>query len=271
MNRVIASACTLAIVTLAAACSQQNSQKKEDNAAVVNGHAISLNTFNEFAKGAAGKPAEDLTAAQRTELLDNLIRAEVIAADAEAKGVAQQDETRAGLDLARLNVLSQAATQYYLKDRKASEEELRAEYDLQVAGMSKVEYRASHILVPTEESARQVIAQLKAGANFADLARRLSADKTSAANGGDLEWFAPSSMTPVFADAIIGLKKGETSQTPVKTEYGWHVLRVTDTRASVPPPYEGVKDRLGKLVESKKFKAYADDLVAKAKVTRTLK
>jgi peptidyl-prolyl cis-trans isomerase C len=270
MNRIIAATCTLAIAALAA-CSQQNAPKKEDNVAVVNGHAITRNTYNEYAKGAAGKPAEDLTEAQRTELLDNLIRAEVIAADAEAKGVAQQDETRAGLDLARLNVLSQAATQYYLKDRKASEEELRAEYDLQVAGMSKMEYRASHILVPTEEAAKQVIAQLKAGADFAQLARRVSGDKTSAPNGGDLEWFAPSSMTPVFADAVTGLKKGETSQTPVKTEYGWHVLRVTDTRATVPPPYEGVKDRLGKLVESKKFKAYADGLVTKAKVTKSLK
>lgn len=276
MNRITATACTLAIAALSVSCTQQvegtkaAGNKKADNVAVVDGRAISRNTFNQYVQSVTGKAVEAVSEPERQELLENLIRGEVIAADAEATGVAAEDEASAALDLSRLSVLQKASTAHYMKDRKASEEELRAEYDLQLAGMAKTQYRASHILVPTEDAAKQIIAQLKAGANFQQIARKVSTDKVSAEKGGDLDWFSPDSMTPVFAAAILALNKGETSAAPIQTEYGWHVLRVTDTRAAVAPPYEGVKDRLTQIVEGKKFKAYVDGLLTKAKVTKTL-
>jgi peptidyl-prolyl cis-trans isomerase C len=274
MKRIITTACTLAIAMLAISCTQQPgaakaTDKKVDNVAVVDGHAITRNTYNEYVKSVTGKAVEAVSEAERTELLDNLIRGEVIAADAESSGVAAEDEASAALALSRLNVLHKASNAKYLKDRKASEEELRAEYDLQIAGMAKVQYRASHILVPTEDAAKQIIAQLKGGANFADIARRVSVDKTSSVKGGDLDWFSVDSMTPVFATAVVALKKGETSAAPVQTEYGWHVLKVTDTRDAVAPAYESVKARLTQIVDGKKFKAYSDELLAKAKITKT--
>jgi peptidyl-prolyl cis-trans isomerase C len=275
MTRPAPLAAALIGAALIAACTQKPATDAKpaaaaDSVAMVDGREISRNTFNQYVKGVAGKPAEDLSPEQRTELLDNLIRADLIAAEADRSGLAARDETRAVLELSRLSILQQASSAEYLKDRKASDEELRAEYDLQVAKMDKTQYRASHILVPTEEAAKEIIAQLKGGANFAQIAKARSTDKSSAERGGDLDWFAPGSMTPPFAEAVRKLKKGETTAEPVKTEFGWHVLRVTDTRDTAPPPFESVKDRLVQIVESKKFNAWVDGLVQKATVAKTL-
>jgi peptidyl-prolyl cis-trans isomerase C len=266
--------CAIAVAALATACTQKpgtpTAQPKTDNVAVVDGKAISRNTFNHYVKGVAGKPAEDLTAEQRAELLENLIRGEVIAAAAEKSGIAVQDDTRAVMELSRLTVLQQAASQSYLKDRKASDEEVKAEYDLQVTNMPKTQYRASHILVPTEEAAKQVIAQVERGASFSQVARQVSTDAGSKERGGDLDWFTPESMTPAFADAVKKLQKGDITKVPVQTQFGWHVIRLADTRETAPPPFESVKDRLVQIVEAKKFKAYTDTLIAKTKITKSL-
>lgn len=275
MKRITSAACTVAFALFAASCTQQvegpkAASKSADNVAVVDGHPITRNTYNEYVKSVTGKAVADVPDNERKELLDNLIRGEVIAADAEKTGIAAGDEASAALALSRLNVLHKASNANYLKDKKASEEELRAEYAIQIGSMAKTQYRASHILVPTEAAAKQIIEQLKGGANFAQIARTVSLDKPSGAKGGDLDWFSIDAMTPVFAQAVLALKKGETSVAPVQTEYGWHVLRVTDTRDAVPPPYEGVKERLTQIVEGKKYKAYSDGLLAKAKITKTL-
>jgi peptidyl-prolyl cis-trans isomerase C len=243
---------------------------KVDNVAVVDGHAISRNTYNFYVKGVAGKPADDLTPTQRAELLDNLIRGEVVASEAEKDGTAAKDETRALMELTRLQVLQQAASQTYLKDRKPSAEELQAEYDLQMSQISKTQYRASHILVPTQAAAQKIIDELGKGANFADLAKKYSTDTGSKDHGGDLDWFSPEGMTPPFAKAVVAMKKGETTKVPVQTQFGWHVIRLVDTRESAPPPLDSVKDRLVQIVEGKKFKAYTDKLVSQAKIEKSL-
>ena len=259
---------------LLAACAQKPSASgpaaKVDNVAVVNGRPISRNTYEFYVKGVVRKPAEDLTAEQRAELLDNLIRGEVIASAAEKSGIAAMDETRAVMDLSRLQILQQASTQAYLKDRKASDEELQAEYGLQMATMAKTQYRASHILVATQEAAQKVIDELSKGASFAQLARRVSTDAGSKEKGGDLDWFTPEGMTPPFAQAVQAMKKGEISKAPVQTSFGWHVIRLDDTREASPPPFDSVKDRLVQIVEGKKFKAYTDKLVSEAKIEKTL-
>lgn len=275
MNRkLILASGILAAATLFVACAQKTASTgpavKVDNVAVVNGRPISRNTYNFYVKGVAGKPAEDLSPEQRAELLDNLIRGEVIAAAAEKAGIAAQDETRAVMDLSRLQILQQASSQVYLKDRKASQEELQAEYGLQVGSMAKTQYRASHILVASREDAQKVIDELNKGASFAQLARRVSTDAGSKDKGGDLDWFTPEGMTPPFAQAVQAMKKGEISKAPVQTSFGWHVIRLDDTRQASPPPFDSVKDRLVQIVEGKKFKAYTDKLVSEAKIEKTL-
>jgi peptidyl-prolyl cis-trans isomerase C len=268
-TRIIA---VLALAALAAACNQKQAATAtpaDKPVATIDGRRISSNTYEQFVKGVAGKPAADLTAEQRDQLLDNLIRAELVAAEAERNGTAAKDEIRAALDLARLQILQRAAAQDYLKDRPASDQELRAEYDLRIGQLPKLRYRASHILVPTEDAAKQIIAQLQRGGSFEQIARASSTDAASKDRGGDLDWFTPDTMTPPFAEAVQKLKKGETTATPVKTQFGWHVIRLVDTSENPPPPFESVKDRLGQMVEEKKFNAYIDTLKAKAKITKT--
>jgi len=135
--------------------------------------------------------------------------------------------------------------------------------------MPKTQYHARHILVTSQEGAQKVLDELKKGAKFEDVAKKESID-SSKEQGGDLGWFSPSSMVKPFADAVAGLKKGETTPSPVQTQYGWHVIQLIDTRETPVPPIDSVKDRLDQYVQNKKFKAYQDELMKTAKVEKSL-
>jgi peptidyl-prolyl cis-trans isomerase C len=259
---------SFAAVAMLAACAQNKNADVSDVVATVDGHGISRNTYEQYAQGVAGKPAADLKEEERKQLLTSLVRAEVIASQAERDGIAALDETRAAMDLSRLQILQRASQQAYLKNRQPSEEELHAEYDIQVALLGKTEYRASQILLDTEDAAKKVIARLKAGANFAELAKSESKDGSTRDKGGDLDWFTTSDGPLV--DVVKGLKKGEFTQEPVKTQYGWHIIKVTDTRDVTPPTYDSAKERLVQLVQQKKFQAYVDGLQSKAKIDTKL-
>jgi peptidyl-prolyl cis-trans isomerase C len=263
----------VALLALLAACGKQGADAAKSDAsadvAIVNGVHITRNTFDYYVQGASGKPASEATPEQKAQLLENLIRGELVAADAEKTGIAKQSETQAILQLARLNVLQQAASQAYLKDKKATDEDLKKEYDTQVAALAKTEYHARHVLVATEQFAQKLVAQLEKGAKFEELAKKESMDP-SKENGGDLGWFTPDRMVPSFSAAVLQLKKGEYTHTPIQTQYGWHVIRLDDTRDLAPPPFDSVKDRLVQIVEAKKFKAYTDELAKSAKIEKKL-
>jgi peptidyl-prolyl cis-trans isomerase C len=132
-----------------------------------------------------------------------------------------------------------------------------------------VQYRTAHIQLATDEAAKQVLAQLKAGANFAQLART-STDANTRDKGGELDWSSVSNMPAPYAEAVTKLKKGETAAAPVKTQYGYHVVRLLDLRDAPVPTFEQAKERLVQIVEQKKWKAYVDGLVAKAKIEKKL-
>ena len=257
-----------------AGCAQKGAQSTGAAAApkpvaTVNGQALTSAQFELFSKAVAGKPSAELNATQRGQALDTLVRAEAVAQQAEKEGLDKQGDAPPSLALARLQILEQAAMANYLKDHKATDAELKAEYDTQVAAMPKTQYKARHILVKTKEEADQIIADLKKGQKFEKLAADHSLDG-SKTNGGDLGWFSPANMVKPFADAVAALKKGETTQTPVQTEFGWHVIRLDDVRETTPPAFDAVKDRLVQIVEAKKFKAYGDGLVSVAKVEKNL-
>ncbi|NDE88287.1 MAG: peptidylprolyl isomerase, partial [Gammaproteobacteria bacterium] len=156
----------------------------------------------------------------------------------------------------------------YLEGKTPTEQELKAEYDAQVAQMSRNEYKARHILVPTEIAATQILERLKKGERFEALAKD-SLD-SSRDNGGDLGWFSPASMVKPFADAVMALKKGETIAKPVQTQFGWHVIRLDDVREVQPPPFEQVKQQLNQAVLAKKFRAYSDELTKAAKIEKKI-
>jgi peptidyl-prolyl cis-trans isomerase C len=238
--------------------------------AVVNGVPISRDFYEFYVKGiAGGRSSTELTAAERKTALDNLIRAQVVAQQTEKDGLAQDPQTVDLLELSRLNVLEQSASQRYLKDRKPTEEELRAEYETEVQQLPHQEYHARHILVATEPYADKLIEELDKGANFSDLAKRESMD-SSKDNGGDLGWFSPDRMEPAFASAVVALKPGEYTHKPVHTEYGWHIIMLEGTRDVTPPPYDSVRQRLMQIVQEKKFRAYEEGLVKNAKIERKI-
>jgi peptidyl-prolyl cis-trans isomerase C len=236
--------------------------------AVVNGTPISREFYDFYAKGLAGKNSvADLTPEQKAQALDNLVRAEVIAQQATKEGLDKDPGNAALLRLARLNVLQQVVSDRYLKDKKPTEQEARAEYETQVGLLPHQEYHVNHILVATESFARKLIAELEKGANFSDVAKRESMDP-SKTNGGDIGWLTPDRIMKPFADAMVALKKGEYTHKPVQTQYGWHIIRVDDIRDVTPPTFDQVHQRLDQVVQAKKFKAYTDGLVKNAQVEK---
>jgi peptidyl-prolyl cis-trans isomerase C len=238
--------------------------------ATVNGTNISQNFFDQYIKAITGKASSELTPEQRSQALDNLVRAQVVGQEAQKQGIDKTPETSALLELTRLNVLQQAVAEKYLKDRKPTEQELRAEYETQVASLSKQEYHAKHILVATEPFAQKVVDRLQKGEKFEDIAKHESMD-SSKDNGGDLGWFTLDKMVKPFSDAVSTLKAGEYTHKPVQTQYGWHVIELVETRDLQPPPYDNnVRQRLEQVVQGKKVKAYTDDLLRNAKIDKKL-
>jgi peptidyl-prolyl cis-trans isomerase C len=264
--------CLTAALVALAACQPKSpsgaasaSSSTSPTVATVDGTPISRDFYEFYIKGITGKTSSDLTPQQRTLALDNLIRAQLIADQAVKEGLDKQPDTAHLIKMERLNVLEQAMSQKVLGDQQPTDDELKAEYDAEVAKLPKTEYHARHILVATEPFADKIIQRLKAGEKFSDLAKAESMD-SSKTNGGDLGWFTLDHMVKPFADAVAGLKVGEYTQQPVQTQYGWHVIQLLGTRPVTPPPFDQVKQRLVQIVEAKKFQAYSDDLMSKAKV-----
>ena len=271
MNHSRIAALALMLVALAACQPKTGGTAANDNSppvATVNGTPITRNFYDFYIKGiTGGKAPADLTADQRALALDNLIRAQVVADQAVKEGVNKTGDTAYMLELARLNVLQQAVEERYLKDREPTEQELRAEYEAQLAQMPKTEYHARHILVATEPFAQKIIERLEKGEKFDALAKSESMD-SSKNNGGDLGWFTPGRMVPEFAGAVMALKPGEYTHKPVQTQYGWHVIQLLETREVTPPPFDQVRQRLVQVVEAKKFRLYQDELLRNAKVEK---
>ena len=235
--------------------------------ATVDGIKISRGFFDAYIKAITGKGSADLTAEQRDQALDNLIRAEVVGEHAVKEGMDKNPDTAALIELTRLNVLQQAVADQVLKANKITEQDLHAEYETQLAHLSKEEYHARHILLATQPFAQKIIARLEKGERFEDLAKKESMD-SSKDNGGDLGWFTADKMVKPFADAVQTLKPGQYTHQPVQTQYGWHVIELVETRPLQPPSYDSVRQRLEQVVQSKKVKANTDDWLRDAKIDK---
>jgi peptidyl-prolyl cis-trans isomerase C len=238
--------------------------------AIVNGTPISRQLFEFYAKGMANKKSfAEVTPEQKDQALDNLIRAQVVTQEAIKEGLDKDPSIAPILTLSQWNVLQQELSERYLKDKQATEQETRAEYETQVGLLPKQEYHASHILVATEPFATKIIAELEKGGNFADIAKRESMDP-SKNNGGDIGWLTPDRMMKPFADALVSLKKGDYTHKPVQTQYGWHIIRLDDTREVTPPAFDQpqIRQRLEQVVQGKKFKSYTDNLMKSAQIEK---
>jgi peptidyl-prolyl cis-trans isomerase C len=232
--------------------------------AVVDGTPISRDAYDDYLKGLLrGKPLTDVTADEKNQVLDQMINMQLIAAQADKDGLDKDPEVATRIALLRTQILADAAAQKYVKANEPSDQELHAAYD---AATDKTEYHASHILVPTKEKADQLIKKIKGGAKFEDVAKAESTDN-SKANGGDLGWFTTARMVKPFGDAVKGLKKGEFTTDPVQTQYGWHIIKLADTRDA---PFDQMKAQLTNGIVQKKFQEYIEGLKKTAKIEKKL-
>lgn len=275
MIRKLIPAVTLATFVAAAGCAEGKNVPAADQApaaeavAVVNGVTISKDVWDLWVKTRTrGGSAADLSAEEQSEFLDGLVEMYVAAQQAEKDGLTT-GEDGARVELMRQSALADLAGRRFLEGKDPTPEELKAEYDKQMADMPKTEYHARHILVDSEAKARELIAQLDGGARFETLAEQNSSD-SSAQDGGDLGWFAASRMVKPFAEAVEALEKGTYTKEPVQSQFGWHVIKLEDTRPLELPTYESVESQLGQLVRQSKFQTYLDDLKKTATIEKKL-
>lgn len=230
----------------------------------VNGVAVSQNLANVFiaeqkAQGAPDSP--ELKNAVREEL----IRRELLVQEAKKAGIDKKPDVAAQADAARQAFFVRAYIQEYVKKNPITDAQLKSEYDKIKAQLGSTEYKARHILVASDDDAKAIIADLGKGGKFEDLAKK-SIDPGSKDNGGDLGWASASNFVKPFSDALTGLAKGKHTETPVKSEFGYHVILLEDSRPLAIPDFEEVKPRLLQQAQSQQISKMVEGLRAKAKV-----
>jgi peptidyl-prolyl cis-trans isomerase C len=232
----------------------------------VNGVTIPQTKIDFLVKNAVGQGQPD-SPQLRNQIKEELINRELAAQEAARKGLDKTPEVALQLDLQRQGVLINAYLQDYLKTHPVSEDSMKKEYEQAKAAMGGREYRARHILVEKEDEAKEIIAQVRKGASFEKIAAEKSRDQGSKASGGDLGWAPPGRYVAPFAQALQKLKKGQTTDSPVQTQFGWHVIRVEDERATKVPPYEEVKPQIQQQLRQQQVSKAIAELRAKAKIT----
>jgi peptidyl-prolyl cis-trans isomerase C len=254
--KVAATAAFLGAVTVAA---------QAQNIAIVNGQPVPKARMDALTQQltAAGRP---VTPEMEPALKEEIIMREVFMQAARSKGLDKTEDYKSQVELARQAILIRQLFADYSKDHPVTDAQIQAEYDKFAAANGGKEYKVRHILVETEDQAKKVIADLKKGGKFEDIAKKQSKDPGSAANGGDLDWATPSSFVPEFSEAMIKLDKGQLTQTPVKSQFGWHIIRVDDVRQAKLPTMAELKPQISQQLQQQQLQKYQEDLRTKAKI-----
>ena len=234
------------------------------NLAVVNGKPVPSSRADVMIKQLAAQGQPD-TPQLRAMVKEELINREILIQEADKRGLSNTPDVKNQVEIARQSIAIRALVQDYLKKNPVSDAEIQAEYDKFKSQAGDKEYHARHILVEKEDEAKAIITKLKGGAKFEELAKQ-SKDPGSAANGGDLDWASPASFVKPFSDAMVGLQKGQITETPVKTQYGFHVIKLEDVRAAKIPSLDEVKPQIAESLQQKKLQAFQEDLRKKAKI-----
>ncbi|HET7794301.1 MAG TPA: peptidylprolyl isomerase [Rhizobacter sp.] len=235
------------------------------NIAIVNGKPVPKARVDALLTQATKQGNQPRTPELEAQVRDEVVLREMFMQEAEKRGLASSPDYKAQMELARQSILIRELFNDFNKKNTVTDAEVQAEYDKFKAQASGMEYHARHILVEKEDEAKALIAQIKGGAKFEDLAKKASKDPGSGQNGGDLDWAAANSYVPEFAQAMQALKKGEMTQTPVKTQFGYHVILLEDTREAQFPSLDEVKPRIQQGLQQQKLAKFRDDIKAKAK------
>ena len=260
----------IALAAIAATACSKNSDKSPAFA-TVNGEVITQKEFEAYVTMVTqGGSVDRLNPDQKKQVADQLIKLHAAAIEAEKAGLDKSADTINKLNLVKANILTQALVQQYNEKLVVSDAEAQEELDARLKEMPppQTEYKVAHILVKTKEEADSLISQLNKGGDFAELATKHSTDTGSAKTGGEMDWTAPTAWVPEFGEAVKHLEKGQITKTPVKSQYGYHVIKLIDSRSQPSPKLtdEGIRARVDNLVKQKKAEKYLEDLRSKAKV-----
>ncbi|PZP35206.1 MAG: peptidylprolyl isomerase [Roseateles depolymerans] len=255
MKKLVLAAAIAAIVPAAAMA---------QNIATVNGKPVPKarveTLIQQVTKGGQARSPE-----LEAQVKDEVVRREIFLQEAEKRGIPQTADYKVQMDLAKQMLLIRGLMEDFRAKNPVSDADAQAEYDKFKAANSGNEYRARHILVEKEEDAKALIAQIKGGASFEELAKKNSKDTGSAQNGGDLDFANPNNFVPEFSKAMTALKKGEMTQEPVKSQFGWHIIKLEDIRPATFPAFDDVKAQIKQKIEQQKMAEFQQSLIEKAK------
>lgn len=238
------------------------------NLAIVNGKPVPKERA-ETLKQQVERSGRKVTPEMEGQIKEEVIAREIFLQEAQRRGLEASPDYKAQMELARQMLLIRGLMEDFKAKNPVSDAEAQAEYDKFKAANSGSEYRARHILVEKEEDAKALIAQIKAGASFEELAKKNSKDTGSAANGGDLDFANPNNFVPEFSKAMVALQKGEMTQEPVKSQFGYHIIKLEDTRPAQFPAFDDVKAQIKQRIEQQKMADFQESLIKKAKTDYT--
>ncbi len=235
------------------------------NLAIVNGKPVPSARADVLADQVK-RSGRQITPELEKQIKDEVIAREIFIQEAQKQGLDATEDFKTQMELARQTILIRDLFANYQKTNVVTDEEIKAEYDRFAATNSGKEYKARHILVEKEDQAKAIIAKLKRGGKFEDIAKKESKDPGSGAKGGDLDWAPAGNYVAEFSQALAQLTKGKMTETPVKSQFGYHIIRLDDVRDAQLPPLEQVKPQVVQQLQQQKLAKYQNDLRTKAKV-----
>ncbi|MFM0163071.1 peptidylprolyl isomerase [Paraburkholderia sediminicola] len=235
------------------------------NIAVVNGTPIPKARADALIDQLVHQGQQDTPQLQMA-VREELVNREILMQEALRRSLPNRPDIKAQIAVAQQTVVLRALIEDFVKNNTPTDAEVTARYNALVKDAGGKEYHLHHILVDNEQQAKDLIAKIKAGASFEDLAKQYSKDPGSGKNGGDLDWSDPKAYVPEFADAATHLQKGQMTDTPVHTQFGWHIIRVDDVRNITPPPLEQVRPQIVQQIQQEKLQAFEEGLRKNAKI-----
>ena len=235
------------------------------NIAVVNGTPIPKARADALVEQLVHQGQQDTPQLQMA-VREELVNREILMQEAARRGLPTRPDVKAQIAVAQQTVVLRALIEDFVKNNTPADAEVTARYNARIKDAGGKEYHLHHILVDNEQQAKDLIAKIKAGASFEDLAKQFSKDPGSGKNGGDLDWSDPKAYVPEFADAATHLQKGQMTDTPVHTQFGWHIIRVDDVRNITPPPLEQVRPQIVQQIQQEKLQAFEEGLRKNAKI-----
>jgi peptidyl-prolyl cis-trans isomerase C len=239
--------------------------KPSSKRVVVNGVAIPQSRIDAMNKELTAQGQPDNPERQNA-VREELVNREVLAQAALKRGLDKNPDVQAQMDMARQAVLVRALFENEVKQHPISDADLQKQYEQFKGSMGQNEYKVSHILVDKEDDAKAIIAELNRGGDFAKIAKEKSKDPGSKDNGGDLDWGPSARYVKPFADAVQAQPKGKVSAAPVKTDFGYHVIRVDDVRPLKVPEFAELKEQFRQRAQQQQIQKMVMDLRSKAKI-----